>query len=195
MTRTRSYRLDNNTLVRDDGYSIIAYVDRNGNGLVSESIGIKRPHVGPIPDTLELITSRSGEFFYLKSFVVPGPGGAWLSFAKYPSLDDRPEQAKSAGYLEIKETTTGENYYRTLLEFHAYDLKAEHEPRSRPKDDQAVKDYLAMFMAAQEKQAARFNDVIKASGWTIDRIMSYVGEWVPFEADPVIDLREPPVSA
>lgn len=194
MARKRIYRLDPVTLITDDGFTLAA--EHRPSETYSSSIGIKRPFVGEIPNTLAMVVSKSQKYFYLKDFT--DIRGCWFGFETWDSKEALLEFVKKASqglitepyYIEVTTREPPRTYYRETLPFDMFDIKALPGTQNITKDNEAAKDALAAYAADQEKQKVRFNEVIKHTGRDLDWIMAKIGAWVPFEEDPIVELAD-----
>lgn len=178
----RKYDIGGGVIITDDGYSLLA--EHKSGDRTTCSIGIKRPYIGPLPDSLKAMYSLDGRYFYLSDFV--GMDGFWLGVETWADLDAMKAQMGSGlfgkGYATF--TDNGKQYHREVLHFVSWNVKAEREHKTIAKIDPAAQDYLALAQNDLREQEKRFNEVIAPSGRTLKWIVDRIGAWVPLPPEP-----------
>lgn len=195
-TIERKYDIGNGWTIRDTGFSLTA--ERRGDNGVSLSIGIQRPHIGPMPDILKAQYSLDGKLYYLHDFNT-GAHGFWLSDAVFET-EDKAKEGMSAGLFG--KVTVGfdlnseKPYYRQVYYFNGWSIKAEGYGsaqlilRDLPKSDPRVQDYLVLVQNELKEDEKRFNETISSSGRTLGWIVKKIGEWIPVDEIPTVKLED-----
>lgn len=178
----RKYDIGGGVIVTDDGYSLLA--EHKSADRTTCSIGIKRPHIGPLPDELKVQYSLDGRYFYLPDFV--GMDGFWLGMKTWPNLDEMKAQMEPGLFGKAYATFSGEGeqYNREVLNFVSWSVKAERETKTIAKSHPDAQDFLALAQNADREQEKRFNEVIAPSGRTLKWIVDRIGPWQPLPPEP-----------
>lgn len=182
MNSVRRYDIGGGVIVKDDGHSLIA--EHKSDDRTTHSIGIRRPHIGPLPDSLRVLYSLDGRYFYLPDFV--GMDGFWLSVNMWPNLEEMKAQSQPGlfGKTWATFTANGTRYHREVLHFVSWSVKAERETRVIAKSHPDTQDFLSLAQNEDREQEKRFNEVIAPSGRTLKWIVDRIGPWQPLPAEP-----------
>ncbi len=184
----RKYDIGHGVTITDDGYTIRA--DWKTDEKSSISVGTERPNAD-VGDEVSVRYSRDHKHFYIPRYA--GMHGDWMSVATYPDVESIKALNLGGlgppGYVQIKKRfgDTHETYYRELLHFSVWSVKAD------PADvvetiDEKCKDYLSMCHARVEAEGKRFDEEIKFTGRTLAWIMEKIGPWqsAPPEPPPIV---------
>lgn len=178
----KKYDIGHGITITDKGHSLRAEWKVGEHGL--HSIGCVRPV--KLGDTLEVVFSRDGKFYYLQTFGLLVR--AWMGVETFESEGAAKNShgdgvCGASGYI-FKEPD-GSAYFRRTLDFAFWDVKS-GETKQLPKDDPLVQDYLGIAQDESRKSEAKFNESIAFSGRTLADILSKIGDYVVEpESDPV----------
>lgn len=185
MSFNRKYDIGHGVIVTDDGHTIRAEW-KHADGKSSTSIGVERPIPAPAEgESVEVRYSLNRKHYYLPKYCGFNRG-IWMSVATYPSVEEIKAQNLSGlgapGYIQITKKG-GESYYRDVLDFMTWSVKADPNVGIEPVDEK-IKDYLSWAHARQTADEQQFDESLAWSGRTLKWIMEKIGPWVPAPPEP-----------
>lgn len=182
----RRYDIGGGVMIHDNGHTLVARIDLpNGGG---QSMGIKRPRIGPMPAELEVQFNENGKFFYLTGYFA---GEWWLGVKAWDKKDEmlaqQPKGLMGQDSAEFISKAFGKHHWRGVLSFSMWKVDS-GRTEMRPASDDMVQDYLILVQQRDQEMESRFNEVIAPSGKTLKWIMEKIGEWQPIAEIPVVVL-------
>lgn len=178
MSFKRTYDIGHGIIVSDDGYTIRAAWESD-DGKSSTSIGVERPKSEQLPDAFTVRYSLNRKHYYLPAYC-GFPGGIWMSVETHPTVDAIKAMnlggLGAPGYIQITKKS-GEVYYREVLDFATWSVKADPGDTVESSDEK-IKDYLSWAYARQDADEKRFDEALAWSGRTLKWIMEKIGPWV-----------------
>lgn len=175
MTFKRRYDIGANTVIEDDGHHVTAIVSSDDGGGI-RSKGCPRPFPnGEWPEDFQAVISKCGRLFYLQS--VTGIDGFWMTKDTFAEAAHIP--GKGWDYAQFTFASGRPEYFRGILPFWCWDVRASTERQACKKTDPHVADFLKLIGERRKRDEKEFDDFIGHTGRSLAWIMERIGGWEP----------------